>query len=70
MIPDTFESWKSCIVNDCKIKLTSDFVKRRLQVYNNKRNPETRKFVALYGEQHLENIIYWLERSAKEMGQR
>ncbi len=70
MIPGTFESWKNCIVNDCNIKLTADFVKSRLKVYRNKRNPETKKFIALYGEQHLGNIIYWLERSATEMAQR
>ena len=70
MIPATFEEWKNCIVNDCKIKLTGDFVAGRLKVYRDKRNPETRKFVALYGEQHLNNILYWLEKSAKELGQR
>lgn len=70
MIPTTFEKWKSCIVNDCNINLTTDFVERRLKVYKNKRNPETQKFIALYGGQHLDNIIYWLERSAKEMAQR
>ncbi|MEM1322549.1 MAG: hypothetical protein AAGG75_19955 [Bacteroidota bacterium] len=70
MVPTTFEEWKNCIVNDCKIKLTRDFVAGRLKVYKAKNNPETRKFVQLYGEQHLNNIIYWLERSSKEIGQR
>lgn len=62
MIPHTFEEWKSCIINDCKIKLTKDFATKRLLVYQNKRNQETQKFISLYGEQHLNNIINWLKR--------
>jgi hypothetical protein len=69
MIPATFEEWKNCIVNDCKIKLTHSFVASRLKVYKAKNHPETRAFKALYGEQHLNNIIYFLERSANEIAQ-
>ena len=66
----TFEEWKNCIVNECKIKLTKDFVASRLKVYEDKRNSETKKFIQLYGEQHLNNIIFWLNKAAKELGQR
>jgi len=62
MIPQTFEQWKNCIVNDCKINLSTDFAHQRLAVYENKQNTETRKFISLYGEQHLNNIINWLEK--------
>ena len=61
MIPHTFEEWKSCIINDCKIYLTVDFAQKRLAVYSDKNNQETKKFVALYGEQHLYNIVTWLK---------
>lgn len=60
MIPNTFNEWKDCIVNHCKIPLTKDFATQRLNVYTNRENPETKKFVALYGERHLERIINWL----------
>lgn len=60
MIPHTFEAWKSCIINDCKIDLTQEFAKKRLSVYTDKNNTETKKFAALYGEQHLYNVITWL----------
>lgn len=62
MIPQTFEQWKQCIVNDCRIDLTTEFAERRLTVYQNETNPETRRFVELYGEQHLQNIIRWLKQ--------
>lgn len=62
MIPQTFEQWKNCIINDCKINLTKDFAEQRLVVYQDKINQETQKFISLYGEQHLQNIINWFNQ--------
>ena len=62
MIPQTFQDWKNCIVNDCKIILTKDFAKKRLEVYQNNKNKETQKFISLYGQQHLNNIIKWFQQ--------
>ncbi len=63
MIPQTFNDWINCIVNDCKINLTPEFAVQRLEVYQNKKNAETQKFISLYGEQHLQNIINWFNQS-------
>lgn len=65
MIPQTFEEWHNCIVNDCKINLTKDFAIQRLEVYENGENKETQNFISLYGDQHLQNIITWLNKIAK-----
>jgi hypothetical protein len=62
MMPQTFEQWKHCIVNDCKINLTQDFANQRLKVYQDKQSTETQKFISLYGEQHLKNIIQWFNQ--------
>lgn len=62
MIPQTFEQWKNCIINDCKINLTKGFAEQRLAVYKDKKNNETQKFVSLYGEQHLQNTINWFKQ--------
>jgi len=62
MIPQTFDAWRNCIINDCKINLTKDFAQQRLAVYQNVAHPETKKFVSLYGEQHLQNIVMWLQQ--------
>lgn len=59
MIPRTFEQWKNCITNDCKINLTKEFAIKRLTVYQDRNHLETKKFISLYGEQHLQNIINW-----------
>jgi len=65
MIPQTFNDWKNCIVNDCKIDLTEEFANQRLLVYQDNKNSETQKFISLYGEQHLQNIINWLKKIEK-----
>jgi hypothetical protein len=62
MIPQTFSDWKNCIVNDCKVNLSKYFAEKRLAVYQDKRNTETLKFISLYGEHHLNNIIQWLQQ--------
>ncbi len=66
MLPLTFKDWKNCIINDCKIDLTKNFIEKRLAIYQNKNNNETKKFISLYGEQHLHNIINWLNASLKK----
>lgn len=62
MIPRNFDEWKNCIVNDCRIELTKTFVQQRLSVYENAKHPETRKFIELYGQQHLEDVIFWYQK--------
>lgn len=62
MLARNFEEWRNCIVNDCKIELTKEFAQGRLKVYEDRNNAETKKFVKLYGENHLNNIIYWLKK--------
>ena len=62
MIPKTFEEWKNCLTNDCKINLTKEFAQQRLAVYQDKKNAETQQFISLYGEQHLLNIVQWLKK--------
>jgi len=62
MIPQTFNDWTNCIVNDCKVNLSKEFATQRLSVYLNKDNEETKKFILLYGSQHHTNITNWLNK--------
>ena len=62
MIPQTFNDWKNWLIKDCKINLNKDFAQQRLAVYQDQQNVETKKFIALYGEQHLLNIIQWFQQ--------
>lgn len=62
MIPQDFESWKICIEEKCGIPLTKDFAAKRLAVYEDKEQAETRRFAALYGQQHLDNVLSWFRK--------
>lgn len=62
MLPQSFEAWRHCITVDCGIALTPAFAKTRLTVYLNPDHPETKDFARRYGEQHLRNIISWLQQ--------
>ena len=63
MLPQPFEQWKHCIEKECGIMLTKQFAEKRLAVYENLQSDETKKFIQLYGEYHLNNIIQWLQRT-------
>ena len=62
MIPQTFEQWKQCIEKDCGIILTKQFARERLAIFENAENGETKKFITVYGEHHLQNIIQWFQQ--------
>ena len=62
MIPTNYNEWYDCIVNKCGIPLTKEFAEKRLEVYSNNSNPETIKFQKLYGINHLNNVIDWLNQ--------
>lgn len=62
MIPKTFEQWKYQLINHCKVDLTKDFAQKRLSIYEDPANPETREFVAVYGTDHLQNILKWFRQ--------
>ena len=53
MIPQTFTDWTNCIEQDCKIDLTKEFAAQRLAVYQNLESEVTKRFISLYGVEHL-----------------
>lgn len=58
-IPATYEEWKHCIIEDCGLKLTPDYISERISALNNEQDEHTRQFVKLYGTQHLKQVISW-----------
>lgn len=62
-LPSTYEEWRDCIEIQCQIPLTLAFVQERLQVYEDVENEERMRFIRLYGESHLNNIITWFKHA-------
>ena len=62
-----YEDWKHCITVQCKIKLTPDYVAKRIAALNNERDPMTARFIKLYGDAHLKRTIGWFEQASAEL---
>lgn len=59
MIPQSFEQWKDCIENKCKIKLTPSYIEGRINELSNESHPTTQIFIKLYGQEHKNNTLNW-----------
>ena len=63
--PQSYASWQQCIVVDCGIKLTPEYIAERLAALQDDQDYHTKRFVELYGEQHLQRIIDWFTQACK-----
>lgn len=63
IIPQTFDEWKHCITVDCGLELTPDFISGRIAALQNPKDYSTQKFIQLYGEQHLQNVLGWFAQA-------
>ena len=63
----TYEDWKHCITVLCRIPLTSAYVEERIAALRNPADYGTQKFLATWGEPHLERVIGWFEQAGREL---
>lgn len=66
LIPTSYDEWRHCITEICKIALTPTYIQERLQALRNPNDRMTARFQQLYGNEHLERVIGWFERAAAE----
>lgn len=66
LIPSDFASWCYCIEVKCGLALTPDFLRARIAVLSDPGHEETRRFVRLYGDTHLNRILGWFRQAAAE----
>jgi hypothetical protein len=69
MIPKNYMEWRQCIEHDCGIKITPEFIEKRLNAFNDKKDLHTQRFVALYGNDHLQNVLKWLKQTQQQISQ-
>ena len=62
MIPQNFNEWYKCITEKCKIDLTKEFVLKRIEILENENSAEHKKIIECYGDEHLENILFWYKQ--------
>ncbi len=61
-----YNAWVECITVDCKTELTVPFIETRIKALRNGKDKQTRRYVQLYGEAHLEEVIGYFEHALKE----
>jgi hypothetical protein len=69
MIPYTYQDWRHCIQETCKIKLEPNFIRERLLELNDQKHPKTLEFTRHYGEEHTKLVISWFEKALLEVKQ-
>ena len=67
LIPSNYAEWKYCITVECGIPLTSSYIEQRLMDLKNIKSTYTQRFINIYGEQYLENVIAWFKQAKKEL---
>lgn len=66
----TYDDWKHCITELCRIPLTPDFVARRLKELRDVGHYNTQRFVSSWGEGHRQQVIAWFEQAQSELSGR
>ena len=63
----TYDDWKHCITELCRIPLTLTYVEQRLTALRDPADHGTQKFIAAWGEAHLARVIGWFEQAEREL---
>jgi len=65
IIPNTYEEWRHCIVVECGLALTPQFIAARIHALQDSQDFYTQKFTSLYGKAYLEQVITWFQQAEK-----
>lgn len=65
--PRSYSEWKICITEKCKIPLTADFVKLRIEALSDEKSEERQKFTQLYGAQWTKTVLGYFQQASKEI---
>ncbi|MGG7055676.1 hypothetical protein [Nitrosomonas sp. ANs5] len=68
-IPETFDEWRHCIEQECRIVLTKEYIEQRLAILRELNHEETQRFIRHYGEHHWQQVVRWFERAQNQWGQ-
>lgn len=63
IIPQNYQEWRHCITDNCRLELTSDYIEQRINALQ-EYDPV---FLQLYGKQHWQQTLEWLNRAQQEL---
>lgn len=63
----TYDDWRHCITELCRLPLTRDYVEQRLAALRDPADHGTQKFIAAWGDDHLARVIGWFEQAERDL---
>lgn len=66
MIPTTYQAWRHCIEQICRIPLTGEFIARRLSELDDTQLHSTEQLRRHYGDDHFQAVKRWFRQAADE----
>ncbi len=67
VIPTSYAEWRHCIEAIGGIRLTADYVEKRITSLEDRKLSSTKEFEKLYGTHHLERTIAWFRKASQEL---
>jgi hypothetical protein len=62
----SYTEWRDALTQRCKINLTKDYARARIDSLRNDSDPHTQEFAAKYGDAYLQQVIQWFERAEQQ----
>lgn len=67
IIPKTYEQWQHCIVVECGLELSAQYISQRITALKNDKDQSTKQFLKLYGKEYLEQVIAWFTQAQQNL---
>ena len=65
--PTNYGEWRECIEVHCRMRITEAFCKERIADLEKGKSLYASRFIELYGEQHLRDVLEWMRRAQAEL---
>ena len=62
----SYTEWRDALTQRCKINLTKDYARARIDSLRNGNDPHTQEFAAKYGDAYLQQVIQWFEHAEQQ----
>ena len=63
MIPKNYEEWRHCIIVECGLELTPEFIEKRIAALQDHNQHYTQQFIRSFGHEHLEKVLAWFKQA-------
>ncbi len=65
-IPTNYDEWRHCIIVECGLELTPEYIAKRIVALNDDKDHYTKQFLKLYGPEYLQQVLNWFAQAQKQ----